>query len=99
MMTCKACNEDLVEDEYHFLYTCLAYIVIHETLGAILRGSYNLVAILKAPPRRLSSYVYAPFTQTLFAPKHERHFSGRKQISRNFVYLGSMSQDWPICAN
>ena len=32
----------------------------------ILRGSDNLTAILKTPPRRLSSYVYALFTHRNF---------------------------------
>ena len=35
--TCKACQEELVEDEYHLLFTCFAYGAIRESYDDILR--------------------------------------------------------------
>ena len=57
LKTCKICNEGPVEDEYHLLFICSAYSVIRERFDDILRGCDNLSTILKAPPRRLSTYV------------------------------------------
>ena len=60
--TCKVhCNEGMVEDGYHLLFTCSTYNAIHSRYDDILRESDNLSVILKTPPRRLSSYVYALF--------------------------------------
>ena len=50
-------------------FTCSAYSAysaIHSSYADILRGSDNLSAILKTPPGRLSSYVYALFTHRDF---------------------------------
>ena len=57
LKTCKVCNEGMVEDECHLLFTCLTYSAIRSRYVDILRGSENLSARLKKPPRRLSSYV------------------------------------------
>ena len=62
LKTCKLCNQGMVEDEYHFLFTCSTYSAIRSRYADILRGNDNLSAILKTPSRRLSSYVYALFT-------------------------------------
>ena len=66
LKTCKVCNEGMVEDECHLLFTCSTYSAIHSRYADVLRGSDNLSAILKTPPRRLSSYVYALFTHRDF---------------------------------
>ena len=58
LRACKVCNEGMVEDECHLLFTCSAYSAIRSRYDDILRGSDNLSVILKTPPRRLSSYVY-----------------------------------------
>ena len=63
---CKVCNEGMVEDECHLLFTCSTYSAIRSRYVDILRGNDNLSAILKTPPRRLSSYVYALFTHRDF---------------------------------
>ena len=65
LRACKICNEGMVEDECHLLFTCLAYSAIRSRYDDILRGSDNFSAILKTPPRRLSSYVYALFTDSV----------------------------------
>ena len=65
LKACKVCNEGMVEDECHLLFTCSAYSARSRYVD-ILRGSVNLSAILKTPPRRLSSYVYALFTHKDF---------------------------------
>ena len=61
LKTCKVCNEGMVEDECHLLFTCSIYTAICSRYVDILRASDNLIATLKTPPRRLSSYVYALF--------------------------------------
>ena len=61
LKTCKVCNQGMVEDECHFLFTCSTYSAIRSRYADILRGSDNLSAILKTPLRRLSSFVYALF--------------------------------------
>ena len=66
LKTCKVCNQGMVEDECHLLFTRLTYSAIRSRYANILRGSDNLSAILKTPPRRLSSYVYALFTHRDF---------------------------------
>ena len=66
LKACKVCTEGMVEDECHLMFTCLAYSAIRSRYVDILRGSGNLSAILKTPPRRLSSYVYALFTHRDF---------------------------------
>ena len=66
LKACKVCNEGMVEDECHLLFTCSTYSAIRSRYVDILRGSDNLSAILKTPPRRLSSYVYALFTHRDF---------------------------------
>ena len=66
LKTCKVCNEGMVEDECHLLFTCSTYSAIGSRYADILRGSDNLSAILKTPPRRLSSYVYVLFTHRDF---------------------------------
>ena len=62
LKTCRVCNEGMVEDECHLLFTCSTYSAIRSRYANILRGSDNLTAILKTPPRRLGSYVFALFT-------------------------------------
>ena len=59
---CKVSKEGLVEDEYHFIFTCFAYSAIHENYVDILRGGHDLSETLKRTPKRLRSYVYALFT-------------------------------------
>ena len=49
LKTCKVCNKGMVEDE------CSAYSAIRSRYVDKLRGSDNLSAILKTPPRRLSN--------------------------------------------
>ena len=66
LKACKVCNEGMVENECDFLLTCLTYNAIVQRYDDILRWSENLSAILKTPPRRLSSYVYALFTHRDF---------------------------------
>ena len=66
LKACKVCNEGMVEDECHLLFTCSAYSAICSKYVDILRGIDNLSAILKTPPRRLSSYEYALFTHRDF---------------------------------
>ena len=61
LKACKVCNEAMIEDECHLFFTCLTYSAIRSRYQDILRGSDNVSAILKTPPRRLSSYVYALF--------------------------------------
>ena len=61
LKACKVCNEGMVTDECHLLFTCSTYSAIRSRYVDILRGSDNLSAILKSPPRRLSSYVYDLF--------------------------------------
>ena len=39
---CKVCNEGMVENECHLLFTCSAYSAIHSRYVGILRGSDNL---------------------------------------------------------
>ena len=58
LKACKVCNEGVVEGECHLLFAWSAYSAIRSRYDNILRGSDNLSAILKTPPRRLSSYVY-----------------------------------------
>ena len=41
MKICKACNENLVEDEYHLLLTYSTYKVIHKKYDNFLNGYYN----------------------------------------------------------
>ena len=55
-----------MKDECHFLFTRSIYSAIHSRYVDILRGSDNVSTILKTPPRRLSSYVYALFTHKDF---------------------------------
>ena len=62
----KTCNEGMVEDECHLLFTCSTYSAILSRYADILRGSDNIRTILKKPPRRLSSYVYVLFTHRDF---------------------------------
>ena len=38
LKACKVCGESLVEDEYHLLFTCSTYTVIHESYDDILKG-------------------------------------------------------------
>ena len=60
LKACQVCNEGMIEDKYHLLFTCSAYSAISRSrYNDILRGSANLSVILKTPSRRLSSYVYA----------------------------------------
>ena len=66
LKTCKVCNQGMVEDECHMLFTCSKYSAISSRYADILRGSDNLSVILKTPLRRLSSYVYALFTHRDF---------------------------------
>ena len=66
LKTFKVCNEGMVEDECHLIFTCSAYNAIRSRYVDILRGSDNLSGILKTPPRRLSSYEYALFTHRDF---------------------------------
>ena len=66
LKACKVCNEVMVEDECHLLFTCSAYSTIRSRYIVILRGSDNLSVILTTPLRRLSSYVYALFTHKDF---------------------------------
>ena len=66
LKTCKVCSEGIVEDECHLFFTYSTYNAIRSRCVDILRGSDNLSAILKTPPRRLSSYVYALFTHRDF---------------------------------
>ena len=70
LKTCKVCNEGMVEDECHLLFTCSTYSAIRSRYADILRGSDNLRSILKTPPRRLSSYVYALLTHRDFVLQH-----------------------------
>ena len=65
LKTCKMCNEGMVEDECHLLFTCLTYSAIHSRYVDVLGGSDNLSAILKTPPRRLS-YMSVLFTHRDF---------------------------------
>ena len=60
LKACKVCNEGMVEDDCHLLFTCSAYSAIRSRYVDTLRSD-NLSVILKTPPRRLSSYVYALF--------------------------------------
>jgi hypothetical protein len=46
LKTCKICNQGIVEDEYHLLFTCPAYTMIRERFDDILRGCCALSAIL-----------------------------------------------------
>ena len=62
LKTCKVCDEGMVEDECHLIFTCSTYNAIRSTYADILRGSDNLSVILKTSMRRLSSYVSALFT-------------------------------------
>ena len=79
LKACKVCNEGMVEDECHLLFTCSAYSAIRARYDDILRGSDKLSAILETPPRRLKSYVYASFThrdfvlQYMNTPSQEGH--------------------------
>ena len=66
LKACKVCNEGMVEDKCHLLFTWSTYSVIRLRYVGILRGSDNLSAIIKTTPRRLSSYVYALFTHRDF---------------------------------
>ena len=66
LRACKVCNEGMVEDECHLLFTCSAYSAIRSRYDDILRVGDNLSTIHKTPPRRLSSYVYALFTPREF---------------------------------
>ena len=52
---CKVCDEGLVENEYHLLFTCSTYNVIRESYDDILRGGDDLSVTLKRTPRRLGS--------------------------------------------
>ena len=54
---CNVCNESMVEDECHLLFTCSAYSAIRSRYVDIVRGSIDLSALLKTPPRRLSSLI------------------------------------------
>ena len=42
MMACKVCNEDLVGDKYHMVYTFSTYSTIRQTFDDILRGCDKL---------------------------------------------------------
>ena len=57
----KVCNEVMVKDKCQLLFTCLSYSAICVRYDDILRGRDNLSAMLKTPPIRLSSYMYALF--------------------------------------
>ena len=57
LKACKICNEVMVEDECHLLFTCPIYSAIRSRYDDILRGCDNVSAILKTPTRRLNSYV------------------------------------------
>ena len=62
--TWKVCKEGQVEDEYHLLFKCFGYSAIRGIYDDILRGVDNLNITLKETGKRLSSYLYALFTQT-----------------------------------
>ena len=62
LLACTVCNEGLVVDEYHLLFTCSAYSVVRESYDDILKGGDDLSVTLKRTPRRLNSYVYALVT-------------------------------------
>ena len=64
---CTVCEDGLVEDEYHLLFTCFACSTIRDNCDDILRKGDDLRVTLKRTPRRFSSYVYPLFThQDLF---------------------------------
>ena len=66
---CKVCEQGLVKDEYHLLFTCSTYnfiSVICKNYDDILRGDDDMSVILKRTPRRLSLYAYALFTHQNF---------------------------------
>ena len=71
LKTCKVCNEGMVEDECHLLFTCSTYSAIRSRYADILRGSDNLSAILKTPRRGLSSYMYTLFKHKDFVLQHK----------------------------
>ena len=50
MKISKVCNENLVEDEYHLLITCLAYKIIRKKYEDLLDGHDNMSVMLKFPP-------------------------------------------------
>ena len=66
LKTCKVCNEGMVEDECHLLFTYSTYSAIRSRYADIPGGSDNLSVILKTPLRRLNLYVYALLTHRDF---------------------------------
>ena len=51
MKACKVCVEGLVEDEYHLLFTCVAFSAIRKSYDDILRGDDDLSITLKRAPK------------------------------------------------
>ena len=96
LKTYKICNEGPVEYEYHLLFICSTYNVIQERFDDILRRCDNLSIILKAPPRKLSTYVHTlTLTQRVFYPRYGYPFLRRRHPSRTICKLGLMGQNWP----
>ena len=85
LKACKVCNEVMVEDECHLLFTCSAYSTIRSRYVDILRWSDNLSKILTTPPRRV--FVHA---ERLSTSMYEYPFLGRRHISRTHVYSSSI---------
>ena len=59
-------NKNMVEDEHHLLLACPTHKIIHKKYDELLHGHDNLSGILKSPPRRVSTYVCALFSNREF---------------------------------
>ena len=71
---------------HHLLFTCSTYSAIRSRYADILRGSDNLRSILKTPPRRLSSYVYALLTHRDFVLQRMNTPSQEGDIYQEHIY-------------
>ena len=96
LKACRVCNEGMVEDECHLLFTYSTYSAIHSRYVDILRGSVNLSAILKTPPRRLSSCVPYSRIETC-ASMCEYPFLGRRHITNTCILWSHRSKLASLC--
>ena len=74
----------------HLLFTCSTYSAIRSRYVDILRGSDNLRSILKTPPRRLSSYVYALLTHRDFVLQRMNTLLRKETYIKNTCILWSL---------
>ena len=78
--------ENLVEDEYGSLLRCLPYKVIRKKYGDLLDEHDNSNVILKSPPRMMSTYMCAFFSNWEFYNKTVTLLT-RKGVSCKMICL------------